>query len=98
MSTTTPGAALRITHCSDIHLDGDNYDDAHYRDGFVKVLRVATANGSDLVLLPGDLFDTNRASDDIVQWAMGTLEALPLPVVMIPGNHDCLQPDGVYAR
>lgn len=98
MTTTPSTSALRITHCSDIHLDGDNYDDTHYRDGFVNVLGAAVANGSQLVLLPGDLFDTNRASDEIVQWAMRTLEALPLPVVMIPGNHDCLQPDGVYAR
>ena len=97
--------ARRIVHCSDIHLDNDYYGGErnldrrdYYRGVFARLLERTSEECPDLMLLAGDLFDTNRASEGTIQWAMAVLEALPFPVVMIPGNHDCLAENAIYRR
>ena len=96
---------LRIAHCSDIHLDGDGYHlstgaDARegYRRAFARALAKMRAHDPDLMLLAGDLFDANDATPETIRWAMETLGRQPFPVVMIPGNHDCMEPDAIYRR
>jgi DNA repair protein SbcD/Mre11 len=94
---------LRIAHCSDVHLDGDSHrrdrlgPDAH-RHGFARALAQMAAETPDLMLLAGDLFDSNSARSETVQWAMAALARLPFPVLMIPGNHDCMVEGGIYRR
>ncbi len=97
--------ARRIVHCSDIHLDNDYYGGErnldrrdYYRGVFARLLNQVQGELPDLMLLAGDLFDSNRASADTIQWAMQALETLPFPVVMIPGNHDCLAENAIYRR
>jgi exonuclease SbcD len=87
---------LRVAHCSDIHLTGETSDRA--RNGFGAALAAIRAQRPDLLLLAGDLFDSNAVPDRTILWAMAELGALPFPVVMIPGNHDCLIADGIYRR
>lgn len=87
---------LRVAHCSDIHLARGPDDPA--RAGFARALAAIRARQPDLMLLAGDLFDANSVPDETVTWAMQQLAALPFPVAMIPGNHDCLARDGVYRR
>ncbi len=101
--TTKP--TVRVAHASDIHLDTDYYGGeiniasrAYCRRIFATLLERIAADGPDLFLLPGDLFDSNRASPETIAWAMERLAALPFPVAMIPGNHDCLEPDGIFRR
>jgi DNA repair exonuclease SbcCD nuclease subunit len=89
-------AGLRIAHCSDIHLSGGAADPC--RAGFARALAAIRARSPDLMLLAGDLFDTNTVPDETVLWAMDALAALPFPVAMIPGNHDCMVAGGVYRR
>lgn len=97
--------ALRIAHASDIHLDTDYFggqDNAAARDYcrgvFANLLSEICAAEPQLFLLPGDLFDSNRASEDTIAWSMAQLGALPFPVAIIPGNHDCLEADGIFLR
>ena len=101
--TTKP--TVRVAHASDIHLDTDYYGGEiniasrdYCRRIFATLLERIAADGPDLFLLPGDLFDSNRASSETIEWAMERLAALPFPVTMIPGNHDCLEPDGIFRR
>jgi DNA repair exonuclease SbcCD nuclease subunit len=70
----------------------------YYRGVFQALLDGIKAQQPDLMLLPGDLFDSNRASADTILWAMESLGRLPFPVIMIPGNHDCLEEGGVFHR
>ena len=95
---------LLLAHCSDIHLDshgleihGENESDL-YKARFDHVLTALYDQNPDVLLLAGDLFESNHVHVDIVHWAMDRLAAYGLPVVMIPGNHDCLAPDGIYRR
>ena len=96
---------LRLVHASDIHLDTDYYGGEENiasrdfgRDLMTRLLERTVSLSPDLFLLAGDLFDTNRASDDTVRWCMARLAELPFPVVMIPGNHDCMDGAGIYQR
>jgi len=98
LSNETPGRSLLVAHCSDIHLDGDHSPAAHYRESFDRLLGEMLGEAPDLLVIAGDLFDTNAASDTTVVWAMERLASLPVPVAMIPGNHDCLADDGIYHR
>lgn len=97
--------SLRLAHCSDIHLDSDYFGgdwNRHRRDRdraqFEALLDAICDERPDLMLLAGDLFDHNRASEETVAWACDRLAALPFTVVMIPGNHDCLAEGAVYHR
>lgn len=89
---------LRVMHCSDIHLDSDRGSPAHYRDGLEAVLDAGLAAGAELTLLAGDLFDTNQATEDTIEWTKQLFAKHAHPIVMIPGNHDCLAADGIYLR
>jgi DNA repair exonuclease SbcCD nuclease subunit len=90
---------LRVAHCSDIHLgtNGAGAGDP-CRARFARALDAIRASRPDLMLLAGDLFDTNDVAGDTVAFAMDRLADLPFPVVMIPGNHDCLAVGGIFAR
>jgi DNA repair protein SbcD/Mre11 len=89
---------LRLAHCSDVHLDGDHRPPEHYRREFARLLRSIRRDSPDLLLIAGDLFDANDASDETVLWSMEQLGALPFRVAMIPGNHDCVDGRGIYQR
>ena len=96
-------SSLRIAHGSDIHLDTDYFGGEanlagrdFYRGVFLALLEHVREHDPQLFLLPGDLFDSNRASKSTIEWCMQVLGELPFPVVMIPGNHDCLVPGGVF--
>jgi DNA repair exonuclease SbcCD nuclease subunit len=98
--------SLRLLHAADLHLDGDAYGNADQqvahrareRRVFQQVIARALADDVDLVLIAGDLFDHNRVSDDTVAFVRGELARLHRPVVLLPGNHDCLEPQGVHDR
>jgi len=92
-------APRRIAHCSDIHLDGnDDHGGAACRDAFMRGLKAMRGHRPDILMIAGDLFDSNTATADTIQWAMETLGQQPFPVVMIPGNHDCMEADAIYRR
>jgi DNA repair exonuclease SbcCD nuclease subunit len=93
---------LHVLHTADVHLESDGYGDPGHRERgrgvFRRIVDRALADEVDLVLIAGDLFDHNRVSDDAVAFVRGELQRLRQPVVILPGNHDCLYPNGVYHR
>ncbi len=97
---------LRVLHTADVHLDGDGQGDSHRgaahrelgRQTFRRIVDRALSDAVDLLLIAGDLFDHNRVPDDTVAFVRAELDRLRRPVVILPGNHDCLRPDGVYDR
>jgi DNA repair exonuclease SbcCD nuclease subunit len=85
---------VRMLHTSDIHV-GDSID----HSGVVAPLvDTALAHDVDLVLLVGDIFDHNRVPTEVGQTLVDELGRLDIPVVVLPGNHDCLVPDAVWRR
>lgn len=103
---SSPRRPLRVLHTADIHLDSDGYgnaaDQAAHRERerriFRRIVECALTERVDLLLIAGDLFDHNRASDETVQFVRTELGRLRQPVIILPGNHDCLRTNAIYDR
>jgi DNA repair exonuclease SbcCD nuclease subunit len=97
---------LRVLHTADVHLDSDSYGDATqhaaHRDRerlvLQRIVDRALGDQVDLLLIAGDLFDHNRVPDETVAFVRTELDRLRQPVVILPGNHDCLQTNAIYDR
>jgi len=67
------------------------------RGAFVRFIETALAEKVDLVLLPGDLFDTPEPSPQDVDFLIGQVNRLdPIPVVLAAGNHDPYSRTSIY--
>jgi DNA repair protein SbcD/Mre11 len=101
----SPSRQLRLIHTSDVHLESDTFGSGArgdlFRDSvrraFAGVIDVANDNNADLLLIVGDLFDSNRISDEALEFAMNQIARAKMPVVMIPGNHDAHDERSIYA-
>jgi DNA repair exonuclease SbcCD nuclease subunit len=86
---------LRLLHTSDLHLG------ARAHDPHLDLLRTVMTLGADLhvdaFLLAGDIFDHNRVKTETISDALESMD-VRAPVLILPGNHDCLVEDGVYER
>jgi DNA repair protein SbcD/Mre11 len=97
----------RLLHMADVHL-GARHDDlgpaaAAQRErqfgAFQRAIELALAEKVDLVLICGDLFDSNsqpRRSVERAASELGRLVARHIPVVVIPGTHDCYDASSIY--
>jgi DNA repair exonuclease SbcCD nuclease subunit len=98
--------SLKLLHTADVHLDVDGFGSApharHYRDvahqAFRTVIDLAIREDVDLLLIAGDLFDSNHPSSAVVDLAIHELRRVHRPVVMIPGNHDCVNSQSIYRQ
>ena len=85
----------QMLHTADLHLDS-------LRDEACACLKalvdVAIDHRVDLVIIAGDLFDHNKVADELVSFVADQLGRLSVPVVVLPGNHDCLVPGSVLKR
>lgn len=98
---------LRLIHTADVHL-GARHDDlgdqaAAQRErqfaAFVATVDLALAEKVDLVLIAGDLFDSNvqpRRSVERVAAQLQRLVSAKIRTVIIPGTHDCYERSSIY--
>ncbi len=95
---------MKILHSADWHMDSPllGHSDAQaacLREALLripdKIAAMCRAEGCDLLLLAGDLFD-GPASAESVQAVRKALEEVAIPVFISPGNHDFCRPDSVY--
>lgn len=97
----------RLLHMADVHL-GARHDDlgptaAAQRErqfaAFQRAIELALEEKVDLVLICGDLFDSNsqpRRSVERAAAELGRLATRHVPVVIIPGTHDCYESGSIY--
>jgi DNA repair exonuclease SbcCD nuclease subunit len=85
----------RILHTSDVHMA---FPDDKACKEFAAVVNLAIKTRADLMLVAGDLFDHNRIEDGLFEFVREEFRRLPIPVMVIPGNHDCLVPGSVFER
>jgi DNA repair exonuclease SbcCD nuclease subunit len=97
--------SLSVLHTADVHLDSDGGGPGRQaehnergRQLFRRIVDRALADHVDLVLIAGDLFDHNRASDETITFVRWELDRLRQPVVILPGNHDALRANAIYDR
>ncbi len=97
----------RLLHMADVHL-GARHDDlgpaaAAQRErqfeAFQRAVELAISEKVDLVLVCGDLFDSNsqpRRSVERAAAEMARLVERRIPVALIPGTHDCYEASSIY--
>lgn len=56
---------------------------------------VAAEHGCAFVVVAGDVFETNRVGRDVVARACEAMAEVPVPVLLLPGNHDPLDAGSV---
>ena len=87
---------LTIVHSSDLHIDASRVTEKFHP--LCRVLDTARDQEADVVLLAGDIFDHNRLPLTLLDRTNRLLADAGLPIVILPGNHDCLSADSVYRR
>lgn len=97
---------LKLIHGADFHLDspfsGLTPEQAarrreEQRDLLDRLAQLAREREADLVLLSGDLLDSQRCYRETAQALARVLGDIPCPVFIAPGNHDFYSPRSVYA-
>jgi DNA repair exonuclease SbcCD nuclease subunit len=99
MPAATPSRDIVLVHSSDLHVDHDYTARLHGGDGtagLAAVLAAAAAARADAVVLAGDTFDCHRLPSELLDRAAAVIAAAPVPVVLLPGNHDPAVADAVY--
>ena len=98
---------IKFIHTSDWHLGMQ----AHFlpeptrarfvEDRFDAVRRIggiAAEEDCSFVVVAGDVFDSNHVDDQVLAKATDALSSFAVPVFLLPGNHDALDPSSVYRR
>jgi DNA repair exonuclease SbcCD nuclease subunit len=92
---------VTLVHSSDLHVDDGRIAAQHGGDGtggLSAVLAYARSVAADAVILAGDTFDNHMVTASTIDRAGGLLADAGVPVVILPGNHDPVTADSVYAR
>lgn len=90
---------MKLIHCSDIHLDSRmetnlTFKQAQERnveicDTFARMVSYACENGVSVIMIAGDLFDTERISAVTSQFILDTItQASDIDFLYLQGNHD----------
>jgi len=70
---------------------------AEQRQGFERFATHVRERRPNVVLLPGDLFDSGEPDVDSLNFLITTVNAMaPTPVFITPGNHDAYAPSSCY--
>ena len=92
---------VTLVHSSDLHVDDSRIAAQHGGDGtggLRAVLAYARSVEADVVILAGDTFDNHMVTAATIDRAGQLLADAGLPVVILPGNHDPVTADSIYAR
>ena len=96
---------MRLLHTADWQLGMTRHfldADAQprYTDARIQVVRrvgeLAVAERCDAVLVCGDVFESNLVSPRVVSRSLEALRAVPVPVYLLPGNHDPIDAASIY--
>lgn len=100
---------MKLMHLADVHLGvralgfGDRAEDLRSRIemAFRRSLQIAAERNCSLVLISGDLFDSNRVGQRTLRTATQAMEefltaAPSAHLLLIPGNHDPWEDGGIY--
>ena len=100
---------LKILHTADVHLGSKfpglgnkgNEQRRQIEETFKKIMSLAISEKVDILLIAGDLFDSNQQSQktiDLVISQFNLLSKNNIPVCLIPGNHDCFDTTSIYRK
>ena len=100
-------SSVTFVHTSDLQLGmtrtflppeaQSRFDDARLA-AVSRVGEIAAERGAEFIVIAGDVFEHNSLEKQTRGRALETLKALPLPVYLLPGNHDPLVADSMFTH
>jgi DNA repair exonuclease SbcCD nuclease subunit len=96
---------VKFIHTADWHLGMQAHflpDEARSRfaqdrfDAVRHIAELARVEGCAFVVVAGDVFDSNHVDRQVIARAIDALASFAIPVFLLPGNHDALDPSSVY--
>ena len=96
---------IKFLHAADLHLDspfsGLSPERAAQRRKEQRALlselvELSNAHGCELMLLAGDLFDSDNAYPDTLEALARAFAGCSAQIVIAPGNHDCAADGSAY--
>ena len=105
-----PEGAVRFLHTSDWQLgmtrwflkEGDGEAQARYSadrlEAVRRIGRLVQERGAEFIVVAGDVFESNTLPERDFQRALDAIRELPVPVYLLPGNHDALDATSIYHR
>ena len=89
---------MKILHCADLHLDSkmetlspekSKIRRGEILDTFERIVKYAVNNGVRVVIIAGDMFDTDRVTKKTRERVLGTItDAKSVDFLYLTGNHD----------
>ncbi len=98
---------IKILHAADLHLDSPfeglssgkaSIRRAEQRELLGRIADICRREKPDLVLLSGDLLDSEHTYFETGEELISSLGSIDVPVFISPGNHDYYSERSVYAR
>jgi DNA repair protein SbcD/Mre11 len=98
---------MRLLHFSDLHLDSPftwagpelgRQRRLALRAVLQNITAVAAEQQVDALVCAGDLYEHDRFTPDTVRFVADAFNAVEVPVLLAPGNHDWLGPASLYAN
>jgi DNA repair exonuclease SbcCD nuclease subunit len=65
-------------------------------DAISKIGALANEHGAGFIIVAGDVFESNQLSRQTLMRAIDALEKLPVPVFLLPGNHDPVDGSSIF--
>lgn len=97
---------IKLLHTSDLQLDapfvflgeGGARHRAQLRETLAEIIRLAKDDDYQVLLIAGDLFNSNRPLQSTIDFVLSMLASVAVPVCILPGNHDCYDASSVYRK
>lgn len=96
---------MRFIHTADWQLGMTRHfldDDAQprysaaRRDVVAGLGALAQRTGAEFVVVAGDVFEANQLAPKVISQSLAAMGRIEVPVYLLPGNHDPLDPSSVY--
>lgn len=107
MSETKQGTQLKFLHCADVHLDRpyvglspEKNDERRrgLRTTFMRMMEYVRGSGVNYVLISGDLFDTEFATNNTAEVLIREFRNCPdTRFIIAPGRSDCYANNPIYS-
>lgn len=65
-------------------------------DAITRLGELASEHAAQFIVVAGDVFESNQLSNQTLLRAINAIESLPVPVFLLPGNHDPLDGSSIF--
>lgn len=99
--------SVKILHCADVHIGAAESSLGTLAESrraetlitFEKIIKIAKAECVDVLLIAGDLFNSNNTPKSYVDWVFDCFALIPdTKIVYAAGNHDPLNADSPFKK